>query len=115
LLIKCKLTNTNIEYSIEKELKLLKRGSLSGRKILIQPHHIKPTQAKHIKLHPNKSENFNKLKSIIKSLDKSINNSQKPDNKSYIKSSSTQRKLKIVTYKLRWVNLIITVNLPILI
>jgi hypothetical protein len=70
-------------------MKLLKRGSHSGRKILIQPHHIKPNQAKHIKLNPNKSENFNKLKSIIKALDKS--NTRKYGNKSAIRSSSTRR------------------------
>jgi hypothetical protein len=70
-------------------MKLLKRGSLSGRKILIQPHHLKPTQAKRIKLHPNKSENINKLKSIIKAFDKS--STRKLGNKTVNRSSSTRR------------------------
>ena len=70
-------------------MKLLKRGSHSGRKIHIQPHHTKPNQAKSIKLNTNMSENFNKLKSIIKALDKS--NTKKHGNRSAIRSSSTRR------------------------
>jgi hypothetical protein len=70
-------------------MKLLKRGNRSDTKIFIQPHHIKSSQTKRIKLHPNKSLNINKLKSIMKSLDK--NNIQQKSNKAINRSGSTYR------------------------